>query len=57
MKGPILEGEVVRNPSVSLSFLLARNERVERYIKMKTHKPIVLKFLVESGVNVLYGSA
>ena len=44
---------VVRNSSVSLSPTLARNEKVEHYIKIKTHKLIVLRFLVESGVNAL----
>jgi len=45
----------VRNPSVSLSPTLARNEKVEHYIRIKTHKPIVLRFWVESSVNVLCG--
>jgi len=40
---------------VSISLTLARNEKVEHYIKIKTHKPIVLKFWVESGVNILCG--
>ena len=47
----------VRNPSVSLSPTLSRNEKVEHYIRIKTHKLIVLRFWVESGVNALYGWA
>ena len=46
-----------KNPSVSLSPTLARNERVEHYIRIKTHKPFTLRFWVESGVNVLCGWA
>jgi len=38
---------------MNLSSTLVRNEKVEHYIKLKTHKPIVLTFWVESGVNVL----
>jgi len=53
LKGLTLEGEIVRNPSVSISPTLTRNEKVEYYIRIKTHKPIALKFWVESGVNVL----
>jgi len=45
----------VRNPSVSLSPTLTRNEKVEHYIRIKTHKPIALRFWVESGVSVLCG--
>jgi len=60
LKGLTLEGEMVRNPSVSLSPTLTRNEKVEHYIRIKTHKPIVLRFLalrflVESDVSVLCG--
>ena len=47
----------VRNPSVILSSTLARNEEVEHYIRIKTHKPIVLRFWVDSGVNASYGWA
>jgi len=47
----------VRNPSVILSLTLVRNEKVEHYIRIKTHKPIVFRFWVESGVSVLYGLA
>ena len=50
-----LRGEIVRNPSVSLSPTLTRNEKVEHYIRIKTHKPIVLRFWVENGVSVLCG--
>ena len=46
---------LVRNPSVSLSPTLTINENVEHYIRIKTHKPIVLRFWVESGVNTLCG--
>jgi len=42
LKGLTLEGEIVRNPSVSLSPTLTRNEKVEHYIRIKTHKPIAL---------------
>jgi len=45
----------VRNPSMSLSLTLIRNEKVEHYIKIKTHKHIALRFWVESDVNALYG--
>ena len=55
LKGLTLEGEIVRNPSVSLSPTLTRNEKVEHYIRIKTHKPIALRFWVKSGVNVLCG--
>jgi len=34
---------------------MTRNEKVEHYIRIKTHKPIALRFWVESGVIVLYG--
>jgi len=40
-EGLILEGEIVRYSSVSLSPTLGRNEKVEQYIRKKTHKPIV----------------
>jgi len=51
----IYVGPFVRNPSVILSPTLARNEKVEHYIKIKTHKLIALRFWVESGVSVLCG--
>jgi len=38
---------------MSLSSILTRNENVEHYIKIKTHKLIVLKFWVERDVNFL----
>jgi len=57
LKGLTLEGEIVRNTSVSLSPTLTRNEKVEHYIRIKTHKPMALRFWVESGVNVLCGWA
>jgi len=44
----------VKNPNVSLSPTLVRNEKVEHYIRIKTHEPIALRFLVESGVKALY---
>jgi len=43
----------VRNPSVSLSPTLNKNEKVEHHIRIKAHKPIVLRFRVKSGVNPL----
>jgi len=55
LKGLTLEGEMVRNPSVSLSSTLTRNEKVKHYIRIKTHKLIALRFWVESGVSVLCG--
>jgi len=44
---------IVRNPSVSLSLTLSRNEKVKYYIRIKTHKFIALRW-IESGVSVLY---
>jgi len=32
---------VVRNPSVILSPTLVKNEKVEHYIRIKTHKPLL----------------
>jgi len=55
LKGLTLEGEIVRNPSVSLSPTLTRNEKVEHHIRIKAHKPITLRFWVESGVSAFYG--
>jgi len=55
MKWLSRQDPIVRNTSVSLSPTLTRNEKVEHYIRIKTHKPIALRFWVESGVNVLYG--
>jgi len=45
----------VRNPSVSLSPTLTKIEKVEHHIRIRVHKPIALRFWVESGVNVLSG--
>ena len=60
-QGEILCGDncsiCVRNSSVILSPTLAKNEKVEHYIRIKTHKPIALRFWVESGVNSLCGWA
>jgi len=39
---------------VSLISILAKNEKVKQYIRIKTHKPIVLRFLVESDVKALF---
>jgi len=55
LKGLTLEGEIVKNPSVSLSPTLTRIEKVEHHIRIKAHKPIALRFWVESGVSVLCG--
>jgi len=44
---------MVGNSSVSLSLTLVRNKKVEHYITIKTHKPIVLRFWVESGVYMI----
>jgi len=57
LKGLTVEGEIVRIPSVILSPTLAINEKIEHYIRIKTHKPIVLRFWVESGANALCGWA
>ena len=43
----------IRNVSVSLSLKLTINKKVEHYIRMKTHKPIALRFLVKIGVHLL----
>jgi len=50
-----LEGKIVRYSSVSLSPTLGRNEKVDQYIRKKTHKPNALRFLVGGGVIPLYG--
>jgi len=49
-----LEEEIVRYSSVTLSPTLGRNEKVEQYIRKKTHKPNALRFWVEGGVILLY---
>jgi len=41
---------------VSLSSTLNKNEKVEHYIRMKTHKPIALRFWIKSDVNPLRAS-
>jgi len=46
---------IVRYPSVSLSPILSRNEKVEQHIRKKTHKPNALRFWVEGGVIPLSG--
>jgi len=53
-KGLLLEEEIVRYPSVSLSPTLSRSEKVEQHIIKKTHKPNALRFWVEGGVIPLY---
>ena len=45
-----LEGDIVRNPSASLSPTLSRNEKVEQYIRKKTYKLNVVKFWIKGGV-------
>jgi len=39
---------------VSINTTLARNEKVEHHIRIKTHKPIALRFWVESGISMSY---
>jgi len=46
---------MVWNLNVSLSFTLIKNEKEEYYIRLKTYKSIVLRFWVESNVNVSCG--
>jgi len=53
-KGLLLEREIVRYPSVSLSPTLSKNEKVEQHIIKKTHKPNALRFWVEDDVIPLY---
>jgi len=38
---------------VSLDPILSKNEKAEHHIRIKAHKPIVLRFWVKSGVNPL----
>ena len=45
---------IVKNPSMNFSITLAKNEKIDHYIRIKTHKSIVLRFQVDSGVNALY---
>ena len=42
---------------MNLSFTLTINKKVKHYIKIKTHKLIILRFFVKSGINVLYSWA
>jgi len=35
---------LVKNITVSLSFILIKNKKIEYYIKIKTYKHIVLRF-------------
>ena len=46
----LLEGEIGRYPSVSLSPTLSTNKKFEQHIRKKTHKSNALRFWVESGV-------
>jgi len=39
---------------MSLSSILIKNKKVKYYIRIKTYKFIILKFWIESVVNVLY---
>ena len=56
-EGLSLEGEIVRYSSMSLSLTLGRKEKVEQYIRKKTHKPNTLRFWVGGGVIPLCGLA
>jgi len=40
---------------MSLSLTLTKIKKVEHYIRIMTHKLIVLRFLVENGFSTLYG--
>jgi len=40
-------------PSIIISFTLARDEKVDHYTRIKIHKLVILKFWIESDVNVL----
>jgi len=48
-----LNEKTVEDLSVSLSLILSKNEKVEYYIKIKVHKTIILRFWIESVINVL----
>jgi len=50
-----LEREIVRYSSLSLNPTLGTNEKIELYIRKKTHKPNALRFWVGGGVIPLYG--
>jgi len=47
-----LIGEIVGNLSMSLSLTLGRNEKVKYYIKIKTHKIIVLRRVWPQGIII-----
>jgi len=47
--------EIIKNPSVNLSLTLTINKKVEHYIGIKIYTLIVLRFWIESDVNVLCG--
>lgn len=49
--------DYVKNPSVSLSFILSRNEKVEWHIRKNTYKLIVLRFGLKVASSFLYGFA
>jgi len=53
LKELTIENEIIKNPSVSLSLTLTINEKVEYYVRIKTPKLIVLRFLVKNNINVL----
>jgi len=46
--------EILRYSNVSLNFVLDMNEKVEQYIKKKTHKTNGLRFWVGDGVIPFY---
>jgi len=47
------EEGIVRYPSVSLSLILDKNEKVEQYIRKKTQLTTDLRFWVEGNVILL----
>jgi len=47
--------EIDKNLSVTLSLTMSRVEKVRHQIRKKTHKFIILKFWVVSGINPLCG--
>jgi len=49
-----LKTNLDKNLSVSLSSTSTENKVVERYIEIKTHKFIILKFFIKNNVNILY---
>jgi len=54
-EGLSFEGEIMKNPSVSVNLTLSRNDKVEQHIRKKTHKSNALRFWVEGGVILLCG--